>query len=208
MEQQNSKSRKRLLLRCVPTTNQRRRPRVRLAWKAFRKPARPLSLELPAHMEMYFADKPTCDWQVEGNLPLICFSSGASWRNGPFFSHQAAPGAREIRRLKRLQRAGMVFRIFPESRRAERAFHRSAQTPPSRELLALATHAWDERGLGGGGEDSQLLASRCQGRGHTRFCRRSVYDFDRERRCAVYEAIRQFIKLEKFLDTLWRIGLK
>lgn len=156
-------------------------------------------------MEMYFADKPTCDWQVEGNLPLICFPSGASRRNGPFFSHQAAPGAREIRRLKRLQRAGMAFRVFPGSRRAERALHRRVESCWRSRHVRGTGVGWVELG-----EDSQLLASRCQGRGHTRFCRRSVYDFDRERQCALYEAIRQFIKLEKceLLDILWRIGLK
>lgn len=76
MEQQNSKSRKRLLLRSndqsVPTTPA----------STGLESVQEVSLVLPAHMEMYFADKPTCDWQVEENLPLIRFPSRASWRNG------------------------------------------------------------------------------------------------------------------------------
>lgn len=58
-----------------------------------------------------------------------------------------------------------------------------------------------------GGEDSQLLASRCQGRGSVV----AVFTTLTENGdVTLYEAIRQFIKLEKceLLDSLWRIGLK
>lgn len=76
MEQQNSKSRKRLLLH----SNDQSAPTTPASTGG--ESVQEVSLVLPAHMEMYFADKSTCDWQVEGNLPLICFPSQASWRNG------------------------------------------------------------------------------------------------------------------------------
>lgn len=135
-------------------------------------------------MEMYFADKPTCDWQVEGNLPLICFPSRASWRSGLVFSSGSA---------------GRSGDAPSEARPA----CRDGCPPFSREPPGLS-----ERFIG------PLKRNTCAGRPaaarFTRFCQRCVYDFDGKRRRALYEPIRQFIKVEKceLVEILWRMCLK
>lgn len=136
-------------------------------------------------MEMYFADKPTNDWQVEGNLPLICFPLRASWRNGLVFSSGSAGRSGDA--VWSASNVPGWFSAF---------FQRAAEL--------------NEHFIG------QLKRNTCAGRPaavavrFTSFCQRCVYDFDGKRRSALYEPIRQLIKMEKceLLDILWQICLK